>query len=104
MVDVRAIACRGSSVIAEAMEVLSARAAHGVGSQVVIFPPSYRRRFFSAFSAVPGWSRLPEGSRYMVAAVEWECAVVRRYIRRFDVLPSRLVGEVLDDPSQSEVA
>lgn len=97
MVDVAALAARGPRVIAEAMEVCRGRAVHGAPDQVVRFPGSYRRRFFGAFSAVSEWSRLSEGARYMVAAVEWEVAVVKRYVRRFDVLPSRLVGELVGD-------
>lgn len=98
MVDVGALAARGSRVIAEAVAVLEDRARYGAPSQLVRFPPSYRRRFFGAFGAVSEWSLLSEGSRYMVAAVEWEVAVVKRYVRRFDVLPPRLVGELLDGP------
>lgn len=97
MVDVVSLASRGARVIAEALQVQRERAMNRGPSQLVIFPPSYRRRFFSAFSGVPEWARLSDAARYMVAAVEWEVAVVKRYVRRFDVLPSRVVGQLDDD-------
>ena len=97
MVDVGALAGRGGLVIREAVAVIQARARHGAPSQLVILPPSYRRRFFGAFAAVAEWRGLPRSARYLVAAVEWEAAVVRRFIRRFDVLPDRLVGQLEDE-------